>query len=62
MLHKHELLWDGTIGMIDIPKYSIDLISGTRLFKSAPYRAGAKTRELEQFEIDRKLKDGVIGP
>ena len=60
MLRKHESLWDGTMGEINITKHSIDLIPGARPFKSSPYRAGPKTRELESFEIDKQLKPGVI--
>ena len=49
MLRRHECLWDGKTGEINITQHSIDLIPGARPFKSAPYRAGQKTRELEQF-------------
>ena len=62
MLRKHESLWDGTMGEINITKHSINLVPGTRPFKSAPYRAGPKTRELEQFEIDKQLHAGVSEP
>ena len=48
------------MGEINITQHSIDLIPGARPFKSAPYRAGPKTRELEQFEIEKQLKAGVI--
>ena len=62
MLRKHESLWDGRLGQISATTHRIDLIPGARAFKSAPYRAGPKTRELEQFEVDKMLKAGVIEP
>ena len=45
---------------INITQHSIDLIPGARPVNSAAYRAGPNTRELEQFEIEKNLKDGVI--
>ena len=62
MLKKHESLWSGELGKINTVKHRIELIPGARAFKSAPYRAGPKTRELEEFEIDKQLKAGVIEP
>ena len=62
MLRDHEHLWDGTMGQINITQHAIDLVPGARPFKSAPYRAGPKTRELEQFGIEKQLKAGVIEP
>ena len=62
MLRKHESLWAGQLGNINITEHSIDLVAGARPFKSAPYRAGPKSRELEQFEIDKRIKAGVIEP
>ena len=62
MLKKHESLWSGELGKINTVKHRIDLVPGARPFKSAPYRAGPKTRELEEFEIDKQLKAGVIEP
>ena len=62
MLRGHEHLWNGTMGQINITQHTIDLVPGARRFKSAPYRAGPKTRELDQFEIDKQLKAGVIEP
>ena len=45
---------------INITQHSIDLIPGACPFKSVPYRAGPKTREVEQLEIEKQLKSGVI--
>ena len=62
MLKKHESLSSGELGKINTVQHRIDLIPGARPFKSAPYRAGPKTRELEEFEIDKQLKAGFIEP
>ena len=62
MLKKHESMWSGKLGHINVTTHRIDLIPGTRPFKSAPYRAGPKTRELEQSEINKQLAAGVIEP
>lgn len=60
MLHKHNDLWSGLLGNINITQHHIDLIPGALPFKSALYRAGPKNRKLEQFEIDKQLKAGFI--
>ena len=62
MLPKHEHLWSGKLGKISAVKHHINLIPGARPFKSAPYRAGPKTRELEEFEVKKQLAAGVIEP
>ena len=62
MLKKHEDMWLGKLGNINVTEHAIDLIPGARSFKSPPYRAGPKTRELEQFEITKQLKADVIEP
>ena len=40
----------------------IDLKPDAKPFKSPPYRAGHKTRELESTEITKQLDAGVIEP
>ena len=62
MLRKHEHLWSGKLGKISAVKHHINLTPGARPFKSAPYRAGPKTRELEEFEVKKQLAAGVIEP
>ena len=62
MLRKHEHLWSGKLGKISAVKHHINLIPGARPFKSAPYRTGPKTRELEEFEVKKQLAAGVIEP
>ena len=60
MLKQHEKLWSGKLGEIMSTKHSIRLIEGARPSKSAPYRGGLKTRELEKEEVRRQLEAGVI--
>ena len=62
MLKEHERMWLGELGEINVTEHSIDLIPNARPFKSPPFRAGPKTRELEQFEVTKQLKAGVIEP
>ena len=60
MLRKHEKMWNGELGAINVTDMRIDLVASAKPFKSAPYLAGPKTRELEQTEVDKQLKAGVI--
>lgn len=62
MQQKHESMWSGQLGEINVTKYSISLRPRTRPFKSAPYRAGPKSRELERAEVNKQLAAGVIEP
>ena len=62
MLKKHESMWLGELGEISVTEHSIDLVPGARPFKSAPYRAGPKARELEEAEIKKQLEAKVIEP
>ena len=62
MLRKHEEMWTGELGTIHVTEHNIDLIPDARPFKSAPYRAGPKTRELVKSEVDKQLAAGVIEP
>ena len=56
MLQRHENICTGKLGDINTTKHGIDLKPAARPFKSAPYRAGQKKRELEQFEIDKHFQ------
>ena len=60
MRRKHECLWDETMAEINITNNSIDLIPGARPIKSVPYRAGPKTRDLEQLEIEKQVNARLI--
>ncbi len=62
MLSKYEDMWSGRLGDISVTEHHIDLVDGARPFKTQPYRAGPKARELVQFEIDKQLEAGVIEP
>ena len=62
MLRKHEKMWSGELVHIAVTENSIDLVPDARPFKSAPYRAGPKMRELIDFEVNKQLKAGVIEP
>jgi hypothetical protein len=62
MLNKHAAMWSGKLGEITTTEHAIDLKPGSRPIAVPPYRAGPKARELEQAEIDRQLRDGVIEP
>lgn len=60
LLHKHEDIWSGKLGNISATTHRIDLVPGTRPFKSAPYCARQNFREFEGFEIKRQLAAYVI--
>lgn len=62
MLRKHEQMWCSQLREINATKIRIDLVLDTKLFKSAPYSAGRKTREIERAEIDKQLKVRIIEP
>ena len=61
-MKKHKSMWLGELGEISITEHAIDLVLGARPFKSAPYRAGPKARELEEAEIKKQLEVKVIKP
>ena len=42
--------------------HRIDLKEGTRPVHCQPYRAGPKSREIQQSEVDKMLKAGFIEP
>lgn len=51
VLRKHENLWSGKLGNILSTSHRIDLITGARPSKSAPYRTVPKAHELDELEI-----------
>lgn len=57
---KHEDLCSEKVGNIHATSHRMDLIPGTRTFNSAPYLAGSKERELEEFERKHQLAAGFI--
>lgn len=62
MLRKHKTMWSGQLSEIKETELRIELNTHAKPFKSPQYRAGPKTRELEQSEINKQLKAGVIEP
>lgn len=60
LLRNQEHLWSGQIGHIYDTTNRIDVISGARMVIYAPYHAGPNAREIEQFEINIRLNDGII--
>lgn len=55
-------MWSGKLGEINVTSYPIDVITVKRPYKSASYRTGPKTRDLERYEISKQLAAGVIEP
>lgn len=53
-------MWLGQIGELNITDMIIDMFPDAKHFKSPPYREDPKTRIIEQDEIDKRLKAGVI--
>ena len=62
MLAPHANMWDGSLGEVTTSAHRIDTPDDIRPFRSQPYRAGTKQRELIETEIDRQLEMGVISP
>lgn len=60
MLKKHESTCTGQRGDIDVTSHAVQVIAGTRPFKSAPYKGWQKPKELEKSEISKQLAAGVI--
>lgn len=60
ILLKCANMWDGTIGNIKTAGHQIELISGTRPIAQAPHRADHKGRGVEDQEIQRMLKTGLL--
>lgn len=49
LLKKYQKICEGKVAKTEATTHHIDLIPEARPFKLASYRAGPKTRELEQF-------------
>lgn len=62
MREKHEPMWLGKSDYINITEQAIALIPCLWPFKYPSYQEGTKTRELEQFEVEKQIKSGVIEP
>lgn len=60
VIHKHKHLFSGQLGYIHAITRHMDLVSGARPFKYAPYRAVRKAMQLLEFKINLQLKDSFI--
>lgn len=60
MLKEHKRIWSGELGYITNTEHRIGLIPSARQFNSLLYRGSPKTRELEQFEVQKQNQAGVI--
>ncbi|CAN8076676.1 unnamed protein product, partial [Agarophyton chilense] len=60
MLKKYTSMWTGKIGEICATEHHIDLVPGSRPISQAPYRAGPRTRQIEEGNISKMLEEGVI--
>lgn len=62
MLKKHQAIWLWYHGEINVYEHRIYVQSDGKPFKSPPFRAGPKTRQQEQSDVEEKLKAEVIEP
>lgn len=62
MFRRHKNIWSGQLCEINVTKMRINIVPDSKPFKSKPFRAGPKTRELERTKIDKQLKSGVMEP
>lgn len=60
LLQKHEHLWFRQRRHINDATNCIHQITGATACKSVCYRVCTKSRNIEEFEISRQLKDGFI--
>lgn len=51
MLRKQYQFWAGKLEKIPAVEHPINLVQGKYRFKLAHYRAGPRTRELDEFEL-----------
>lgn len=62
VLNKYASMWSGKLDDITLTEHPIDLKQGSRPIAVPPYRQGPKAREIEQAEVNRHLREGVIEP
>lgn len=53
-------MWDGHLGKISITEHRINLIPDAKTFKSEPYSAGPKHRDLRKAEVIKQLEAGAF--
>ena len=56
MLRPLSDMWSGTLGEVNAGQHRIDIDPTARPFRSQPYRAGLKDREVQRYEVQRQLK------
>ena len=63
ILEKHEDMWrSGKLGTLDATYHRIELETGTKPIRQAPYIQGHKGRDIQHQEITKMLDAGVIEP
>ena len=55
-------MWDGQLGLMSSAAHEIDLVPDTKPFRSVPYRAGIRMRDIEKAEVDKMVEQGVAVP
>lgn len=60
LLSEYRRMWSGELGKIVATKHRIELQPDAKPVYQTPYRAGHKSREFQQKEVDRMLTDKVI--
>lgn len=56
MLRPLSSMWTGQLGKVAMATHRIDIPKDSKPFRSQPYRAGFKDREIEDSEVQRQLK------
>ena len=62
MLARHQSMWDGHLGTFTATSHRIELVPDARPVHCHPYRAGPRARQAETAEVEKMLREGVIGP
>ena len=60
ILRNFSHVWDGSLGAIRATEQHIDLIKGPHPISFHPYRAGLKSRAVEEMEVERMPDANVI--
>ncbi|CAN8062284.1 unnamed protein product [Agarophyton chilense] len=60
MLKKYTSMWSGKLGEISATEHHIDLVPGSRPISQPPYRAGPRTRQIEEENVSKMLEEGLI--
>jgi hypothetical protein len=61
-LTSFESMWTGTLGEMKTPPHRFEQSPGAQPVFQPPYQAGKAGQEIEQREVERMLKAGVIEP